>query len=113
VLLSNGNLVASGDLPDGKHFVEYEGSNGNLVASDGKRFVEYEDPFLKPSYLFALVAGDLASIASTFTTRSGKEVSLKFFSEHRNVSKLDWALASLKLLDWALASLKLVTDTPD
>ena len=50
VLLSNGNLVAQGALPDGRHFATWH------------------DPFPKPSYLFALVAGDLAALEDTFTT---------------------------------------------
>ena len=51
VLLSNGNLVATGGLPDGRHFATWH------------------DPFPKPTYLFALVAGDLASLEDTYTTR--------------------------------------------
>ncbi len=56
VLLSNGNLVATGDLPDGRHFARWE------------------DPHPKPAYLFALVAGDLVALKDRFTTRSGREV---------------------------------------
>ena len=55
VLLSNGNLVAQGALADGRHFATWH------------------DPFPKPSYLFALVAGDLAALEDTFTTMSGRE----------------------------------------
>src|SRR4051812_49142192 len=58
VLLSNGNREAGGDLPDGRHWAEWH------------------DPFPKPSYLFALVAGDLGVNKDSFVTRSGREVSL-------------------------------------
>mmetsp|Transcript_58256 Transcript_58256/g.137108 ORF Transcript_58256/g.137108 Transcript_58256/m.137108 type:complete len:874 (+) Transcript_58256:26-2647(+) len=78
ILLSNGNLTNSGVLDSGLHFAEWE------------------DPFPKPSYLFAVVAGDLGSIEDTFTTKSNRTVALKIFSEHRNVDQLDWAMASLK-----------------
>ena len=78
VLLSNGNLVNQGDLPDGRHFTEWV------------------DPFKKPSYLFAVVAGDLGSIKDSFTTKSGRKVALEIFSEHNNVDQLDWAMQSLK-----------------
>jgi len=54
LLLSNGNKLAEGDLADGRHFAEWQ------------------DPFPKPSYLFALVAGDLGSIHDTYTTTSGR-----------------------------------------
>ena len=62
VLLSNGNRVESGALPDGRHFVRYE------------------DPFKKPSYLFALVAGDLACQRGEFVTRSGRRVELEIWA---------------------------------
>ena len=78
VLLSNGNLVNQGDLADGRHFTEWV------------------DPFKKPSYLFAVVAGDLGSIKDSFTTKSGRKVALEIFSEHNNVDQLDWAMQSLK-----------------
>jgi aminopeptidase N len=79
VLLSNGNLVDSGD-----------------AEADGRHFAVWEDPFKKPSYLFALVAGDLGHIHDTFTTMSGKEVAIGFYSEHANVDQLQHALDSLK-----------------
>jgi aminopeptidase N len=66
VLLSNGNLNEEG---------ECEGSDGT------RKFAIWHDPFPKPSYLFALVAGDLGSIEGTFTTMSGREVILRFYSE--------------------------------
>jgi aminopeptidase N len=77
VLLSNGNAVASGDL-------------------DGRRhWVCWDDPFPKPSYLFALVAGDLACVEDRFKTRGGRNVTLRIYVEHENVDKCDHAMASL------------------
>ena len=78
VLLSNGNDIERGDLDDGRHFVTWE------------------DPFPKPSYLFALVAGRLACIEDRFTTRSGREVRLRIYVEPHNDRKCDHAMASLK-----------------
>ncbi len=78
VLLSNGNLVAQGDLDGGRHFAKWE------------------DPFKKPSYLFALVAGDLVKIEDRFVTASGREIVLQIFVEERNRTKCDHAMASLK-----------------
>jgi len=78
LLLSNGNEVGKGD------------------ASGGRHWASFVDPFRKPSYLFALVAGDLGGIEGTFTTSSGREVRLALWSEHENVDQLDWALSSLK-----------------
>ncbi len=78
VLLSNGNRVASDDLDDGRHRVRWE------------------DPFPKPSYLFALVAGDLRAIEDSFTTASGREVALQIFVEPHNLDKCDHAMRSLK-----------------
>jgi len=78
VLLSNGNPVDQGDLDDGRHWVRWE------------------DPFPKPSYLFALVAGDLFCQQDSFRTRSGRDVTLKIFVEPENSHKCDHALASLK-----------------
>jgi len=78
VLLSNGNPVHQGELDDGRHWVTWE------------------DPFPKPSYLFALVAGDLACIEGDFTTRSGRKVELRIYVEHENRHKCDHAMASLK-----------------
>jgi len=85
ILLSNGNKVDSGPV-EGK---------------EGRHFAVWEDPFKKPSYLFALVAGDLGSIKDTFTTASGRAVSLEIFSEHGNVDQLDHAMASVhKAMKW-------------
>jgi len=78
VLLSNGNLKARGDIEGGRHYAEWE------------------DPFPKPSYLFAVVAGDLGSISDSYTTTSGRKVHLEIFSEHDNVGQLPWAMESLK-----------------
>lgn len=78
VLLSNGNLVASGDLPDGRHWTRWE------------------DPFPKPSYLFAVVAGDLACVEDSFTTASGREVALRIFVEHGNESRCGYGMDALK-----------------
>ncbi|MFC1512892.1 aminopeptidase N [Thermodesulfobacteriota bacterium] len=78
VLLANGNLVDSGELPAGQHFAVWE------------------DPFPKPSYLFALVAGDLGVVRDCFTTCSGREVRLEIYVQHHNLDKCDHAMASLK-----------------
>ncbi|MBU5612108.1 aminopeptidase N [Geomonas azotofigens] len=77
VLLANGNLVEKGDLPDGRHYAVWH------------------DPFKKPSYLFAVVAGDLVHIADRFTTMSGREVRLEIYVEERNKDKCEHALRSL------------------
>ncbi|MDG1405880.1 MAG: aminopeptidase N, partial [Planctomycetota bacterium] len=77
VLLSNGNLMDSGDTADGRHYSEWH------------------DPHPKPSYLFALVAGDLGVLRDTFTTCSGKLVDLYVYSEHENADKLGYAMQSL------------------
>ncbi|MEM7404475.1 MAG: aminopeptidase N [Pseudomonadota bacterium] len=83
VLLSNGNQADAGELPDGRHWVRWE------------------DPYPKPAYLFALVAGDLACIEDTFRTASGRDVKLQIFVEHHNADKCDHALASLiKAMQW-------------
>ncbi len=78
VLLSNGNLVESGD-------------------SDGNRHWTYwEDPYPKPCYLFALVAGPLTVLEDSYRTASGCEVALKLYTEPHNSSKTDHAMRSLK-----------------
>ncbi len=77
-LLSNGNRVGQGDLPNGRHWVQWE------------------DPFRKPSYLFALVAGDLACHRGTFATASGREIALEIWVEAENADKCEHALASLQ-----------------
>lgn len=80
VLLSNGNKVASGDLEN----------------SPGRHWVRWEDPFKKPSYLFALVAGNLASLDDNFTTCSGRDIDLQIFVEEKDIDKCDHAMLSLK-----------------
>jgi aminopeptidase N len=79
ILLANGNLVESGD-----------------TESDGRHYAVWTDPFPKPSYLFCCVAGNLGSIKDTYTTTSGRKVTLELFSEAANVGKLDYAMDSLK-----------------
>ncbi|MDD2465105.1 MAG: aminopeptidase N [Desulfobulbus sp.] len=83
VLLSNGNLIDSGDLEDGRHYATWN------------------DPFPKPCYLFALVAGNLVKISDTFTTRSGREVGLHIYVEERNREKCGHAMRALqKSMQW-------------
>ena len=77
-LLSNGNKIAEGDLPSGQHFVQWH------------------DPFPKPCYLFALVAGDFDILKDNFTTSSGRDVALEIFVDKGNVNKAHHAMASLK-----------------
>ena len=78
VLLSNGNLIASG---------EHEG---------GRHWATWEDPFPKPAYLFALVAGDLYRIDDSFTTMSGRKVELRIYVEPENREQCAHAMDSLK-----------------
>ena len=78
ILLSNGNDVEKGELENGRHFVTWE------------------DPFPKPCYLFALVAGDLVEKRDTFTTCSGRDIDLRMYVEPRNAEKCDHAMDSLK-----------------
>lgn len=78
ILLSNGNLIDSGDTDDGRHWVVWQ------------------DPFKKPSYLFALVAGDLAQVTDTFITCSGRTIDLHIYVEPGNEDKCGHAMASLK-----------------
>ncbi len=77
-LLSNGNRVAHGELDDGRHWVEWQ------------------DPFPKPCYLFALVAGDFDVLRDSFTTRSGRDVALELYVDRGNLDRADWAMTSLK-----------------
>jgi len=79
VLLANGDPVASGDAGDGRHWAEWH------------------DPFPKPSYLFALVAGDLQVNRGTFTTMSGREVQLGIWTRGADIGRTDHALHALKL----------------
>lgn len=78
VLLSNGNDVDRGDLEGDRHFVTWE------------------DPFPKPCYLFALVAGDLVEKRDTFRTCSGRDIDLRMYVEPRNAEKCEHAMDSLK-----------------
>jgi aminopeptidase N len=78
VLLAGGNPVESGDLPGGRHYAVWN------------------DPFPKSSYLFALVAGDLAHVSGSFTTMSGRNVRLGIYAAPADLDKLDHAAHSLK-----------------
>ncbi|MGB3470532.1 MAG: aminopeptidase N [Erythrobacter sp.] len=77
ILLCNGNLTASGALEDGRHFAEWH------------------DPWPKPSYLFALVAGDLVAHSGPFTTRSGREIECNIWVRKEDIDRTDHALQSL------------------
>ncbi len=78
VLLANGNLTASGTLENGRHYASFV------------------DPFPKPAYLFAMVAGPLVPIEDRYATTSGREVRLQIFVEPRNLAKCSHAMDSLK-----------------
>ncbi len=78
VLLSNGNPIDKGELAGGRHFAVWN------------------DPFPKPCYLFALVAGDLDVVTDQFVTMSGRKVGLRILVEHGNESKALYAMDSLK-----------------
>ena len=75
-------------------------SNGNLqqqeTPSAGRHRVTWHDPFPKPAYLFALVAGDLAFIEDSFATRGGRDVTLRIYVEEKDLGKCDHAMLSLK-----------------
>ncbi|OOF37469.1 aminopeptidase N [Rodentibacter heidelbergensis] len=77
-LLSNGNRIAEGELDNGRHWVEWY------------------DPFPKPSYLFALVAGDFDLLQDKFITQSGREVALELYVDRGNLDRAGWAMESLK-----------------
>ncbi len=78
VLLSNGNMTASGELPDGRHWAQWD------------------DPFPKPSYLFALVAGDLACVRDRFTTMTGREIDLRIYVDPGMEDRCAYAMDALK-----------------
>ena len=78
VLLSNGNKIDGGEFSDDRHWVKWE------------------DPFAKPSYLFALVAGDLAVTEDRFTTMSGRNVKIEFYTTEADKPKVSFAVESLK-----------------
>jgi aminopeptidase N len=75
-------------------------SNGNPsepeTLADGRTRIRWEDPFPKPAYLFALVAGDLRSVEDSFTTLSGRTIDLRIYVEPENVDRCDHAMVSLK-----------------
>ncbi|HEX6865765.1 MAG TPA: aminopeptidase N, partial [Caulobacteraceae bacterium] len=77
-LLSNGNLMEAGELPDGRHFAVWN------------------DPFPKPCYLFALVAGELDVLEDSFTTMSGREVSLRIYVDTGMADRALYAMDALK-----------------
>ena len=79
VLLANGDPIAHGDLDDGRHWAEWR------------------DPYPKPCYLFALVAGDLTANSATFTTSSGREVTLAIWVRAADVARTEHALRALQL----------------
>ncbi len=78
VLLSNGNLISQGKTQEGKHFAVWR------------------DPFPKPSYLFALVAGQLSRMSDTFVTKSGRKVDLHIYVESHNLDKCSFAMQAIK-----------------
>ena len=78
VLLSNGNLVGTESLPDGRHKAVWH------------------DPWPKPCYLFAMVAGDLACVEDIFRTCAGREVTLRIYVEAKDIGYCEHAMASLK-----------------
>ena len=78
VLLSNGNLINTETLDNGRHIATWH------------------DPHKKPCYLFAMVAGDLEMVEDSFTTLSGRDVTLRIFAEAHNIDKCDHAMESLK-----------------
>ncbi len=78
VMLSNGNLKESGKLDGDRHFVTWV------------------DPFPKPSYLFAVVMGQLSKLEDFYTTKSGKKITLEIYSEDHNIKYCDFAMSSLK-----------------
>ncbi|MBJ3774750.1 aminopeptidase N [Acuticoccus mangrovi] len=77
VLLSNGNLIASGKM-------------------GGRRYSHWHDPFPKPTYLFAVVAGVLGAVTDTFTTQSGKAVDLAIYVEPGKEARAEYAMDALK-----------------
>lgn len=92
-LLSNGNKISEGELPDGRHYTKWQ------------------DPHKKPSYLFALVAGDFDVLRDKFTTRSGREVDLEIFVDKGNLSKAPHAMTSLiNAMKWDEARFNLEYD---
>jgi aminopeptidase N len=96
VLLSNGNCLETGAIPgqgDDSHPRESSGSDESL---GGRHYAIWDDPFPKPSYLFALVAGRLEEVADSFTTASGRQVALRIHVEPGDGGLTAHAMASLK-----------------
>lgn len=77
-LLSNGNKIASGKTPEGQHWVTWQ------------------DPYPKPCYLFALVAGNFDVLKDKYVTRSGRNVALEIFVDQGNLNRASWAMTALK-----------------
>lgn len=77
-LLSNGNRLAKGELDNGKHWIEWQ------------------DPFPKPAYLFALVAGDFDILRDQFVTMSNRKIDLEIYVDKGNLDRSSWAMTSLK-----------------
>ena len=75
---SNGNQLEAGKLPGGRHFTRWL------------------DPFPKPCYIFALIGGDLGCLEDHYITGTGKDVTLRIWSEHDAVAKCGFAMKSLK-----------------
>ena len=86
-------------IADGERFPNLL-SNGNLLKEEfldgGRKSVTWSDPFPKPSYLFALVAGNLSVLEDVFVTKSGRSVKLKIFSEAHNIEQCHYAMDALK-----------------
>jgi aminopeptidase N len=78
VMLSNGHPVARGALADGRHWIRWE------------------DPFPKPSYIFAMVAGDLGCLRDTHTTPSGRTIELAIHADHERIGECGFAMGALK-----------------
>lgn len=105
VLLSNGNLIDQGDL-EASYILHsclsfcimpmLTCSSQALFLQGGKHYALWEDPFKKPCYLFALVAGKLESRDDSFITRSGRKISLKIWTPAEDLPKTEHAMYSLK-----------------
>lgn len=78
VLLSNGNKIGAGQLDQNRHYAVWH------------------DPFRKPCYLFALVAGDLAVLKDEYVTASGRPVALEIYTAHQDIAKCQYAMKALK-----------------
>jgi len=90
-------------------------SNGNCIATgttkDGRDFVQWYDPFPKPTYLFALVAGQLTGNHSQYTTNTGQTIKLNIYAQHPDTYCTDYAMQSLKAaMQWDEAQFGLEYD---